>query len=905
VIPYPENPNPSCSDSVRSGRSNKFIHPCGLVVSLLALATVPTSGADLLKWDITGSRDNPGSGPAAPASLGVSGSEMNGGGSQGNTTSPSSTWNRTFAFYATLFEAMAAGNYFSFTTSADAGYTVSVSGITGLNLKRTSTGATSAGLFYSTDNVNFTQTGSDHTVTTAGSSAGSAFDDDMAITPIVMNGGETIYWRVVVAGAVDPATSTGGRTGIGKAEIDDIVFTGTSVPDVAVHNLLWTGSGGSDWNTTPANTNWADIDDSNNPAPFVTNDNVTIDSAATIAVDVGGVSPGNILVNASTGAISLSGGAITGLFLTKSGASTLSIDGSNSFPAGVSLEGGILTVENSDAVGTGIITLNGGTLNTPNAVTLVANAVSVGTSGGVIDTDEDVTFSDSFSASGADIEESNHLTKTGAGVLTLSKTGSTAFGAQSNVGALGTSIDFDITSGGVIFSGSGSRYLGNICTWDAPVTLEGGKLMLHGSTVDGTGAIAVTANSTIESRFNRGACSVDNAITLDGVSELSLNAPTGDSELTINGVIDGSGNLIKIGNGVAILGGENSYTGTTVVESGTLRVGVGTGGSLGAGDVILNLGTSIGRLEFRQDDELVVPNNISGVGNVRMIGATAAVTRLTGILEHSGTTTVDEGTLLIDGDGSLLTGDLTVTEGGFLGGNGELGARVLLENNGGLSVSISDWTGAAGVGYTDLLVDSIEAASLPLAINIDATGLVNFTESSTSFTFINTAGGIFDFVPGTVTITAPGFAGLGTWSVAQVDDSLVLTYTLGSATDYDDWAGASGFNLVGGPNDDDDNDGISNEDEYAFGLDPTSGGSVSPSAMETKGTFTYTRRNSTAYSTGLSYSYGYSTTLDGTWTPFTPESEVSDDGDPVEKITITVPASLLSNERLFIQVTTD
>jgi autotransporter-associated beta strand protein len=127
-----------------------------------------------------------------------------------------------------------------------------------------------------------------------------------------------------------------------------------------------------------------------------------------------------------------------------------------------------------------------------------------------------------------------------------------------------------------------------------------------------------------------------------------------------------------------------------------------------------------------------------------------------------------------------------------------------------------------------------------------------------------------------------------------------------SANDYDDWA--TGFSLVGGPTDDDDNDGISNEDEYAFGLNPTSGSSVNPITQQldqATGVFKYTRRNSTVFSTGLTYSYEYSTSLTGSWTPFTPTSETSDDGDPTETITVTVPASLLTEPKLFVRTTTD
>lgn len=123
--------------------------------------------------------------------------------------------------------------------------------------------------------------------------------------------------------------------------------------------------------------------------------------------------------------------------------------------------------------------------------------------------------------------------------------------------------------------------------------------------------------------------------------------------------------------------------------------------------------------------------------------------------------------------------------------------------------------------------------------------------------------------------------------------------------DYAAWA--AGFGLVGGMEDDDDGDGVSNGDEYVFGLDPTSSASLNPMALPldaTTGTFSYTRRNPTAYATGVIYRYDYSLTLDNDWTDITGDaSEVSDNGIPVETVTVTVPASLLGNRKLFIRVT--
>ena len=123
------------------------------------------------------------------------------------------------------------------------------------------------------------------------------------------------------------------------------------------------------------------------------------------------------------------------------------------------------------------------------------------------------------------------------------------------------------------------------------------------------------------------------------------------------------------------------------------------------------------------------------------------------------------------------------------------------------------------------------------------------------------------------------------------------------ADDFLLWA--ESFGVVGGPADDDDGDGQTNQVEYAFALNPVNGSSVSPITTvpdPVTGLFTFNRRDPAL--TGLVYSYASSTNLEE-FTPFTPESEAIESADAVETVTIGIPASLLTNEVLFIQVTAE
>jgi hypothetical protein len=124
-------------------------------------------------------------------------------------------------------------------------------------------------------------------------------------------------------------------------------------------------------------------------------------------------------------------------------------------------------------------------------------------------------------------------------------------------------------------------------------------------------------------------------------------------------------------------------------------------------------------------------------------------------------------------------------------------------------------------------------------------------------------------------------------------------------SDYTTWLGDSTFaeGADTTPPGDADGDGLSNQEEYAFGLDPTKSSSVNPISQQvdkTTRTFKYTRRATS----GLNYSYESSTTLSNPWDVLTPDGTPSSDhATPVEEITVPVPAALINNNsKLFLRV---
>lgn len=136
-------------------------------------------------------------------------------------------------------------------------------------------------------------------------------------------------------------------------------------------------------------------------------------------------------------------------------------------------------------------------------------------------------------------------------------------------------------------------------------------------------------------------------------------------------------------------------------------------------------------------------------------------------------------------------------------------------------------------------------------------------------------------------------------------DNFIITATLGGGSDYDTWKSANG--VTGTATDDDDNDGLTNFKEYAFGLNPTAGSSVNPISVvldKTSKTFIYTRRTISLSAPAFDYSVWFSTNL-GAWTKDTGTSQmVTGTSGQVETVQTTLsalPGDPLP-DKLFIQI---
>jgi autotransporter-associated beta strand protein len=780
-----------------------------------------SSAATLLTWNIVGGTGaSSGSAASAPAA-GASGSDITGGGATGNSTSPSNTWNRTFALVADATAAQSASpaNYFSWTTTATAGYTITFNGLTVLNLSRTSSGPTAAELWYSTDGTTYTKTGSTFTVGSALASAATALSSTITTTPIVIAGGVSTptvgYWRLVVYGG-----TAASRLGIGSADAtNDFSMLGT-ISGGAARDLVWSGGGNGTWNTSAGNTPWTF---SSNATRFVSNDNVTIGSAAAITVDAAGVSAGSLAVSNPSGTVSLSGGSLAGTTLAKTGAGTLSLQSANTFTGGVSATGGTLISGNSSALGSLGVVLDTSTLQiTDPAVTTLANTLAIANGDATIDTggNVSVTVSGGISTTGTtggvgvvkgDTQTFNTLTKTGPGKLTLAANLGTQMTYTTGVGTAGVTttggIALQIAGGSMEITGAKTWNLasgvlldtfdaGGIQTasyngmvWNGDVLMRGGTIQVNGGNIRGTGTITIgvlgesPVNNTIAQRLNFNSPDITCNVVVTSGHTLTLSAASGGA-IGLLGNITGNGTITNTGNGTCNIMPTTpaAFTGNFVVvgkmglsaQALAAASGVNTGSQATNVLTLDNKSATTGAL---------ISAPINGLGSI--VKTSDGDVILTGNNTFNGGITLNSaGGILVNSITGLGTGTITSSNAGGKVGISTTGASPLTIPNTLITGTADPLTSyypvlafAPGAGKTIVLTGAISGSG---QLKISGGGDLDLT-SQTSGTNTNTGG----IEIGTGRILASGDDNLGTGSInfgTIANSNLVAAGTSGNVT---------------------------------------------------------------------------------------------------------------------------
>lgn len=220
------------------------------------------------------------------------------------------------------------------------------------------------------------------------------------------------------------------------------------------------------------------------------------------------------------------GGVISGSgSLVKEGIGIQLLGATNTYSGGTTINGGDFQISNSNAFGTGPLTLAAGSITPRLASRTVPNPATV--SG---------DFTLSALAGGG-----NLLTLSG----NVDLTGATRTITVANTG--GSAITGVVSNGGLTKAGTGTLTLAGINTYTGPTLISEGRLQIGNGTVDGS----IDASSGIE---NNG------ALTYNFAGQHTISLP-----------ITGSGELTKIGAGIVRFSNtSNSYTGTSTVTAGAV-----------------------------------------------------------------------------------------------------------------------------------------------------------------------------------------------------------------------------------------------------------------------------------------------------------------------------------------------
>ena len=470
-------------------------------------------------------------------------------------------------------------------------------------------------------------------------------------------------------------------------------------------------------------------------------------------------------------------------------------------------------------------------------------------------------------------------------------------------------------------------------TWAADMDLSAGtgNLYLSGLTL----AVNGNNNAHLTGRLELGSAS--NILDISGTSSPvkigygSSPAYSTTATLTITNLASGS-SINATDNSTAILvgyqGGTGPTTGTLNLNGGTLTITT-TGSAIagGGGTSNLVLGDTTGNgsgmtlkagasstawitgltsakikatgVTFDTDvNNITVAQNlltdsVSTGGGLTKVGASTLT--LSGANTYTGPTNVNAGTLVLNG-ANTGGGAVTVADNARLGGSGSTSAAVIVQAGGKLFANVTAW----GAGTCSHL--TVASLSLPATWAVNVT-IDAFSEADKTFQFLTAAGGISGFIAPAV--TGPG---TGTWLVRQnASDAgiLELVYTVGGLSPYATWAAGPFANAFTDtdPAHDPDGDGLSNQREFAFGLDPTTGKSCNPITSplsKSTLTFSYTRYAASK----LSYTVWTSTDLQG-WTKVLPADMIENAGTPntagVAKVAVTL-TSPTAGDKLFVRV---
>ncbi len=625
----------------------------------------------------------------------------------------------------------------------------------------------------------------------------------------------------------------------------DLVITGLT-------GAKWNGASNGDWDID-GTANWQLIP-GNSATTYQENGGIGFrawfDDSATGTKTVNlttALSPLEVIVETGgsytftgTGGLSGAGG------LTKKGSGSLVLgnSGANDFTGNVGIEAGSLQLSGSGdrlpvSAGVTLADSAGTQLDLNGTSQTLASISGGGLSGGNIQLGAGTLTLTGASSYDGVIEGSGSLVKSGTGNLLL--TGVNTYGGGTTIegGRITVTNDVDsgLGSGPVTIGIEGELSLGNgLDTGSiAATTIANDGLVIVNrlddiileTAISGSGGLNKNGEGAllIESAQTYGGLTVVNDGALQVTHPEALGAAT---DLAVDGtIVNNSPNArLELSGGITLaepirlaqkqnafddvpclmnVDGDNTLSGPLVLTTGGSFWNIWSdAGKLTIAGPVSNIATTNRRLLrfFGDGDGEILSDLADGNGSstTAIVVNAGGTWRFAGNNTCTGSTTVDSGTLQIDG--SHTTSELTVNASGTLSGTGTLGTVIAHG-----TIAPGSTLDAAEVTLSGTL--AIEAAGSS-AGRLDVSGTLDLTDSVVSVTGTPTAGTYILASAGTL-IGAPVLAAPVPNYELVVDGNMVKLNSLGGLSPYETWSGGAAFEG------DDNGDGVSNGLAFMLG----------------------------------------------------------------------------------------
>ncbi|MBW8780616.1 MAG: autotransporter-associated beta strand repeat-containing protein [Verrucomicrobia bacterium] len=446
--------------------------------------------------------------------------------------------------------------------------------------------------------------------------------------------------------------------------------------------------------------------------------------------------------NANTISSVISG---TGTFI-QSGAGTTTLSGASTYSGGTTLNAGQIKLGvnsvgagnavTSGALGTGTVTLSGGTLQMNNK-TLGNNLFSTASTSTIID----------------NVTNNGTLTGllSGSGTITLQNSSGNNLSMLVGTGA---DVDWSGFSGtfnyvGAIGNNKNLNFFTNNTSATGGLNLSNANVVFSNATNNAGSSMRISAGGTTK----LGALSGVGYIQNNGILEVGNKG----TDTSFTGVISMGGSLTKTGAGAFTLSGTSTYTGTTTVRQGSLIAGgnaaVSTNGAFGTAASAIALGdaTSISSNlspslltggAFTVARAITVGSSNTATTGVYTIGGNTAnsstFSGATTLNQNLSVTQVSGGTLTLSGiatSGSSGTQTLTfnnvgsVTDSGVIGGG--TGTLAVTQAGAGTTTltGTNTYTGATSITGGTLLLSGTGSINGTSGITINGSG-AKFAQTS-------------------------------------------------------------------------------------------------------------------------------------------------------------------------------